>query len=217
MVALASSFGTQLLSLPDTPPVVVAASFETTTGDWVVVFDKDLVSGVTDVSNWILRAVNFRWTPQIPILIDGNVIRGGSVQSVLLPGDSEISYSASIPDLVGVNGLSVEPFTFEPSVDIPVPVFADYSVSNAWITVGFSEAIFINQATKQDFSAVVSPNTLNIQSLSAFGPDAVRLGISIDGPGSLPDLVEYSGVVDGIEDAGGNDVPFFQIMLNTVA
>lgn len=195
----------------------MASAFDTVTGAWLVVFDKDLQGVSSSPSNYGLVAALFNWTPQAPILIDGNVLSGGSVKVSPAGPAASISYDASVPDLVGVNGLPVEPFIVLPSIGFPIPVSAQYSIGASQIDIVMSEDVFINLATKSDFAAVVVPNVLTIQSVAIVTGNIIRLGINVDGPGTGADRVEYNGTPDGIEDATGNDVPLFVIGLDVVA
>lgn len=201
---------------PDAPPLPVASAFDTLTGDWIVVFDKDLISGEQSRDGWGIVILNFARQIFPPIVVDGNVVRGTSAQNVPAPVSDRIVYTKGPGNLVGVNGKEVESFLIVPTVDVPVPTSATYDISEAEVSILFSEPVFINTATKSDFDAVATPFTLTVQGVTDGEPNEIILPISINGPGDLPDRVEYSGKVDGIEDAAGNDVPFFIIGLDTV-
>lgn len=216
MVALASSFGTQSQLLPEFPPVYVAGVVDTVAMTAVVVFDTDLDETVFDVTKMFFNPLGASLRFVNGVLPVGNVI-SGAVEAVGGGAPTgKVNYVGFPTGLFGANTLPVENF-FEPiSTNVPVPMSAEYSVGAAQIDIVMSENIFINTATKTNFSAVVLPNTLNIQSVAIVTGNVIRLGISVDGPGSGADRVEYDGQVDGIEDAVGNDVPVFVIGLDIV-
>lgn len=216
MVALASSFELQASQLPKTAPVPVASSFDLVTGDYLIVFDQDLVSGVQSSSGLSMVISNSARVVNPSLTVDGNVVTGTTTVAGPAPVSDRIAYVSAVGNLVGVNDLPVEGFLIVPSVGVPVPLSATYSVSGGDIEIYFSEDVFINTATKADFVAVAVPNTLNVQSIAEGGGNLIDLEITVDGPGSPPSRIEYSGKVDGIEDIDGNDVPFFIIGLDVV-
>lgn len=209
-----SSFGMTHLLEPDAPPVPVASAFFEPSGDWLVVFDKPLVSGDKTTAGWtIIINAQVRGL-QAPVVVDGNVVSGTTFTVGPAPVSNRIVYNSAAGTLVGLNGKLVESFLVVPSVNIPVPESALYTISENSVTVIFSEDIFINTATKNDFVVVASPNILTVQSISVSGGNRLNMAINVDGPGGEPDRVEYNGRVDGIEDSSGNDVPLFIIGLD---
>ncbi|MCK5565506.1 MAG: hypothetical protein KAJ07_09695 [Planctomycetes bacterium] len=217
MVALARRFAPQPQLVLNPAPLYVAGVIDTVGLSATLVFDQDLVESVFDPTKLFLLFGGSSYKFVAGTKPDGNVIQGDVLFVSFGPPLTEVVYSGFPTELVGVTGVPVDNFTEPLQGDVPVPVSAEYSVGNSWIDIQMSEAVFINTATKSNFFAIVEPNILNIQSVSIVGGDIVRLGISIDGPGVGPDRVGYDGQVDGIENAGGDDVPLFEIAIDTVA
>ena len=217
MVVLVSSFAPPPRLVLDPAPGFIAAVIDTVAETAVVVFDADLQDFAGDLESLIMDTGLNRWIFINGFSIDGNVISG----TVEVWDDSVlggvITYDGFPNDLIGVNGKPVENFEGVLLSDVPQPLSATYSVGGGWIDILFDRDVFINTATKTNFGAVVVPNTLNIQSVAKPTTATIRLGITINGPGAGPDRVLYDGQVDGIEDGSGNDVPLFEIGIDTIA
>lgn len=71
-------------------------------------------------TNWRLRVFGRRRRLVDPGVVSGNQVRSTTAPFGLPTTDNFVSYSAGIPDLVGVNGAPVEPFSI--SVDIAPPL-----------------------------------------------------------------------------------------------
>ncbi|MCK5565386.1 MAG: hypothetical protein KAJ07_09085 [Planctomycetes bacterium] len=181
-----------------------------------LIFDSDLNESVFDRSKITFTFEDIPNQFDSGAVIDGNVISGPLNFLGDLGVNNRVVYDGYPSGLFGADGTPVGNFDEPFAANIPVPLSAIYSVGNAWIDVLFDRDVFINTATKTDFNAFVIPNQLNVQSIVVVGGDTVRLGISIDGPSAGPDRVTYNGKVDGIEDGGGNDVPLFEIGIDTV-
>ena len=214
MPAYRSSFGARESLLLSGAPLPVAASFDLGTNGFVVVFDKELVSGVQPPNGWFAVIAGLSRTAVGDVLVDGNVVSGTMNVIGTNPLSDRISYGQLPGNLVGVNGLEVESFDIVPFVDVPVPLKAEYDVVNDEVIMTFNKPVFVNTAIKSDFQAVFVPNTLTVQFVGIGDPNEVVLDINVDGPGSVPSRVNYNGKVDGIEDASGNDVPLFVIGLD---
>ena len=216
MVALASSFGTPLPSLPSVPPVPVASSFDLATGEWVLVFDKDIDESTVTPTGFTMTVSGQARVAVAPITVDGNVLSGDSLIVQPVPAQDNFNYNKGAGTWAGANGLDVENFQIVPSVGAPLPLSAVYQIGLGVVRITMSEDVFINTATKQDFVAVSFPTILTVQSVAIDEGNIIELTVNVDGPGDLPSRVEYSGKVDGIEDGSGNDVPLFIIGLDTV-
>lgn len=217
MVALASSFAPPPLLVLNTPPVPLAAVFDTSAETAVVVFDKDL-----DVASFDVEELNFFvggkvWQYELPSVINGNVMSGDVLETDEQSTDNTVRYTGFPDGLSGVNEKPVENFNIPVTLDVPVPLSATYSTGTGEIRILFDREVVFNTATKTDFGAIVIPNTLNVQSVGKSGPVTVVLSTSVNGPGVGPDRVLYNGRVDGLEDLLGNDVPLFEIGLDIIA
>ncbi|MCK5617172.1 hypothetical protein KAR91_85705 [Candidatus Pacearchaeota archaeon] len=216
MHAYRSSFATRESSLPSNPPVPVASSFDLATNIFQVIFDRDIDPDTATSLGWgMVIGEQARQVPPI-LTVDGNVVSG--LTNVLNPAPvpNRITYTPSTGDLAGVNGIEVKGFFLVPSVGVPIPLAAQYEVSSEEVLVVMSENVFINTATKLDFTVFGDDNELNVQSVTIFDSDNIALEVSVDGPTTLPPRVLYNGKVDGIEDIDGNDVPLFEIGMTTV-
>lgn len=96
--------------LADDPPVPVDALFNPFTGRYVVTFDKPVQdAAVLTPGNWVARWTNTGRSCTAAEALGGQAFVGTAMEDPDV-GPNMVRYSAVVPDLVGVNGLRVQPF-----------------------------------------------------------------------------------------------------------
>jgi len=102
------------------PPFPTFAEFSTGAGATNITFDRPLVSGLKEASNWSQVTAGFKYVPNIV------TVQSGAPETVLCvwgapvadPGPNGISYTAVTPDIVSADfSLAALPFT-----DYPITV-----------------------------------------------------------------------------------------------
>lgn len=87
-----------LVTLPDTPPVPIAATIDAITFDWTITFDDVLRPAHVNSPNLRLVTPGFIY-PVTFVGFSGRVLFGTAVQAPLPGPDTTVSYFASPPQL----------------------------------------------------------------------------------------------------------------------
>lgn len=108
-------FVTCALAVLETEPVPIDATYDPKYGIYTLLFSTPLQPNpALFAGNWLVRRANKLWTIQL-VSAAGSTVTintlGGSAPS---PGPDGISYSASIPDLLGLHATPAPPFSAFP-------------------------------------------------------------------------------------------------------
>lgn len=209
MVACPTSFGMIAQSVPNCPAVPVYAWYSTSTSDFYVVFDKDLIDCGSSVFNYSVQVSDF-----VRDVDDSVVFEDYFLQGVAQLGDPSgpenfIKYLAVTPDLIDSNGNVVEAFSIVPSIDVPSPEEAVYDAGSGWVDVVFGEGVTIDAAVASDFTLIAGGRTLVPVSIAMEDASKLRIVVAVGSISDKPSRVTYAGRSDGLYNAGGDDVPAF--------
>ncbi len=116
MVALVSRFAPPPSLVLSGPPLPITAFFQTTTGIWLVIFDKPMQEGTSNPNNYEIRVDGTRRVISGVPTVGPDRVSGDSVPAFPDAGEERIWYKALIPDLIGLNGLPVAPFMIKPDL-----------------------------------------------------------------------------------------------------
>lgn len=98
--------------LPSSPQVLTA-TFASASNTLTVAFDRSLVAGPVDETNWVCRADGNVYTFPSAIVSGSAVILPNGVAGAASAAN-EVVYSPPPFDVLGVDGTVAQPFTFSP-------------------------------------------------------------------------------------------------------
>lgn len=118
MVVLVRSFALPPSLVLSGPPVPVSATFQTPTGIWLIVFDKDLQDIFVSLNQFEFRIGGWHQSLTDVVEIVGNQVSGQSQQTFPDAGVERFMYLRISDQLLGLDGLPVEAFEIKPDLII---------------------------------------------------------------------------------------------------
>ncbi len=210
---LVSSFGTLQSLLLNEPPVPIEALFDNVSGTTVIEFDKEIVLGTEDGSNFQWFFGNVEYDAVGAGVINERFLRLNNSTVGVQVHDNTIEYTGDPGGIVDLEGLSVVPFLIPLLPSIPVTILATYTIGTFIVSITFSGNISLGTAGPGDFTAEWITNLLDVTGVFPLSPAIMNLSAPPIGAPTGFSRIIYNGTAGGMVDDLGRDIAAFEIEL----